>query len=65
MTPTDIQIKNLKPDSKAKRIFDGDGLYVEVSPAGGKLFRFKYRFNGKAINCKYVGCLQKYSLSKA
>jgi len=28
-------------------MFDGGGLYLEVSPAGGKLWRLKYRFDGK------------------
>ena len=28
-------------------MFDGGGLYLEVSPAGGKLWRLKYRFNGR------------------
>jgi integrase len=47
MPLTDTQIKNLKPSEKPLRVFDGNGLYLEVSPAGGKLFRYKYRFNGK------------------
>jgi hypothetical protein len=41
MTPADIQIKNLKPDSKAKRILDGGGLYVEVSPQAASCFGSK------------------------
>ncbi|XQD09270.1 Arm DNA-binding domain-containing protein [Neisseria sp. LNP16475] len=28
-------------------MFDGDGLYLEVTPAGGKVFRLKYRIDGK------------------
>jgi hypothetical protein len=28
-------------------MFDGGGLYLEVRPAGGKWWRFKYRFGGK------------------
>jgi len=47
MTLTATQIKNLKPDTKPVRIFDGKGLYLEVSPSGSKLFRYKYRFNQK------------------
>lgn len=26
---------------------DGEGMYLEVTPQGGKWWRFKYRFNGK------------------
>ncbi|WP_338331007.1 Arm DNA-binding domain-containing protein, partial [Xanthomonas citri] len=29
------------------RLFDGGGLYVEISPKGAKLWRWKYRFGGK------------------
>ncbi len=28
-------------------MFDGGGLYLEISPSGGKWWRFKYRFAGK------------------
>ncbi|WP_308027032.1 Arm DNA-binding domain-containing protein [Neisseria mucosa] len=28
-------------------MFDRDGLYLEVTPAGGKVFRLKYRIDGK------------------
>jgi integrase len=28
-------------------LFDGGGLYLLVTPSGGKLWRFKYRFNNK------------------
>jgi integrase len=44
---TDLQIKALKPTLKRQRVFDGGGLYIEISPAGGKLWRLKYRFDGK------------------
>ncbi|MET4570618.1 tyrosine-type recombinase/integrase [Rhodanobacter soli] len=44
---TDTAIRKAKPANKPARMFDGGGLYLEVSPAGGKLWRLKYRFNGK------------------
>ncbi len=47
MPLTDSAIRNIKPDSKPLRLFDGGGLYLEVAPAGGKWWRFKYRFGGK------------------
>ena len=40
-------IEALKPKGKPYKAADGEGLYVEVSPAGGKLWRLKYRFGGK------------------
>jgi len=44
---TDTKIRNAKPSSKIYKLFDGNGLYLAISPAGGKLWRFKYRFEGK------------------
>lgn len=47
MSLTDTSIRAAKPTDKTQRLFDGGGMYLEVSPAGGKWFRFKYRFDGK------------------
>ncbi|MEP6546609.1 MAG: Arm DNA-binding domain-containing protein, partial [Gammaproteobacteria bacterium] len=44
---TKLQIDSLKPQSKAVRIFDGRGLYIELQPSGSRYWRFKYRFAGK------------------
>jgi len=44
---TDINIKRAKPNEKAYKLFDGGGLYLQIEPTGGKLWRFKYRFDGK------------------
>lgn len=35
------------PDGKGNRLFDGDGLYLELRPSGARLWRLKYRFAGK------------------
>lgn len=48
MILTELAIKNAKPRNQPYRMKDGAGLYVEVSPAGGKLWRWRYRFNLKA-----------------
>ncbi len=47
MPLSDTAIRSAKPSDKPVRLFDGGGLYVEISPAGGKLWRLKYRFDGK------------------
>lgn len=47
MALTEIKIRNAKPSDTAIRLWDGGGLYLEVSPAGGKLWRLKYRFQKK------------------
>lgn len=35
------------PDKAVSRLADGKGLYLEVTQAGGKYWRMKYRFDGK------------------
>lgn len=47
MPLSDVQVKTAKPGEKPVRLFDGGGMYLEVSPTGGKLWRLKYRFEGK------------------
>jgi integrase len=47
MPLTNTAIRNAKPGEKAKKMFDGGGLYLEVAPRGGKWWRLKYRFGGK------------------
>lgn len=47
MPLTDIAIRKAKPTTKAQRLFDERGLYLEVATSGGKLWRLKYRFDGK------------------
>ena len=44
---SDTAIRNAKPAAKPVKLFDGGGLYLEVFPVGGKLWRMKYRFGGK------------------
>ncbi len=47
MALTDIQVKNAKPKGKAYKLSDAGGLFLFVAPAGGKLWRLAYRFDGK------------------
>jgi integrase len=44
---TDTAIRCLKATGKTQKLFDGGGLYLMVSPTGGKLWRMDYRFAGK------------------
>ena len=45
---TDTEIRRTKPRDKTYSLFDGGGMYLSVTPSGGKLWRWKYRFEGKA-----------------
>jgi integrase len=49
MSLTDIECHYAKcpPDRPRARLADGHGLYLEVLPAGGKYWRWKYRHAGK------------------
>lgn len=47
MKLTETKVKNAKPDLRPKRLADGRGLYLYIPPTGGKLWRSKYRYQGK------------------
>ena len=44
---SDKRIRALRPLQKPYRIADGRAMYLLVSPAGGKLWRLKFRLDGK------------------
>ena len=44
---TDLQVQKAKPLSKDYKLSDGRGLYLLISPNGGKHWRFDYTFSGK------------------
>jgi integrase len=43
---TDPEIKALKPQERPYKKADAQGLYMLVTPTGGRLWRFKYRHGG-------------------
>lgn len=47
MALTDKALKALKPREKPYTVKDERGLYVEVFPTGGIVWRYRYRLNGK------------------
>ena len=47
MTLTDTAIRNAKARDKAYKLGDSGGLYLQVTPSGGKLWRLKFRVDGK------------------
>lgn len=47
MRLSEVRLKNVKSNGKTVKLFDGGGLYLEVSSNGSKLWRLKYRYNGK------------------
>ncbi|QQX83735.1 integrase arm-type DNA-binding domain-containing protein [Cupriavidus necator] len=47
MPLTDAACRNAAPRAKPYRLADSGGMYLEISPAGGKYWRLKYRFSGR------------------
>ena len=47
MPLTDVTVRTAKPRDKTYKLSDSGGLYVEVTPAGRKRWRWKYRVGGR------------------
>lgn len=47
MALTDVAIRNAKPGAKPIKLADGGGMFLLITPAGGKLWRLKYRVDGR------------------
>jgi len=64
MKLTDRAVKAAKPREKVYRIFDAEGLYLEVHPNGAKYWRMKCRFNDREDRLAF-GVYPKVSLADA
>lgn len=64
MPLTDKAIRNAKAAEKSRRLYDSSGLYLEISPNGGKWWRLKYRFAGKEKRIS-LGTYPEISLKEA
>jgi integrase len=48
ITPlSEVKVRTAKARKNIYKIFDGGGLFLLVTPSGGKLWHFKYRFDKK------------------
>jgi len=61
---TDTAARTAKPREKLYRMADAAGLCLEVTPSGSKLWRFRYRFGGKA-KMMGLGAYPTITLAKA
>ena len=61
---TGTKVKALRPRGKLYRVTDDKGLCVEVPPTGARLWRFRYRYNGKARMLS-LGAWPEVSLGQA
>ena len=64
MALTDTSIRNAKAKDKAYKLADERGLFLFITPAGSKLWRFKYRFEGKE-KLLSIGSYPDVTLAKA
>ncbi|HBC16119.1 MAG TPA: integrase, partial [Erythrobacter sp.] len=64
MPLTDTRLRALKPKDKPYKVTDERGLYVEVTPTGSKLWRFRYRIGG-AQKKLCIGSYPDISLKQA
>lgn len=63
-TLNDAQCRAAKPSEKPRKLFDGGGLYLYVSPTGAKTWRLAYRLDGKPKTISF-GAYPQVSLSEA
>jgi integrase len=64
MALIDAAIRKAKPTAKHRTLADGHGLHLLITPEGRKLWRFRYRFDGKE-NMLSLGIYPEVSLADA
>ncbi|WP_288129996.1 integrase arm-type DNA-binding domain-containing protein [Accumulibacter sp.] len=64
MTLTDLAIRQAKPIEKPVKLYDERGLFLIVTPSGGRWWRFRYAFAGKE-NLLSFGVFPDVSLKEA
>ena len=64
MPLTDTAIRRARSTGKLQKLTDGGGLQLHLSPAGGKLWRWAYRFQGKQKTLS-LGAYPSVSLAQA
>jgi hypothetical protein len=60
---TKAAIKNAKPKERPHKLYDGGGLFLEVTVKGSKYWKYRYRANGQdtcvtlGLHGGAVGCI--------
>jgi hypothetical protein len=60
----ETDVKNAKPRTNQYKMYDSDGLLLLVTPAGGRLWKLKYRWAGREKSLS-LGAYPEISLSVA
>lgn len=53
MPLTDTMLRAIKPTGKTQKLFDGKGIYLEVTSKGATYWGHKYRIDGKENRLSY------------
>lgn len=61
---TDTQIRKAKPAEKPYKLTDSNGLYIVINPNGSKLWRYRFRLDGKE-SVFAIGAYPDISLAEA
>ena len=61
---SDTKVRNTKPRAKRFKMFDSDGLFLVVTPQGGRWWRQRYRWAGKE-KLLSLGTYPEVSLAQA
>lgn len=61
---TDLKVRQAKPRDSDYKLGDSGGLYLQVTKAGSKSWRFKYHYAGKEKRLTF-GCYPEVSLAEA
>ncbi len=64
MPLTDLALRNAKPAAKPYKLADGGGLFLLVNPTGSRLWRMKYRVDGRE-KLLAIGAYPDVPLAKA
>lgn len=65
MPLSDTAIRALKPRDKSYKVADEKGLYLLVTPAGGRLWKFKFRLPGGVEKKLSLGSYPEITLKEA
>ncbi len=58
MALSDVKVRSAKPEAKAYKLTDGDGMVLLVHPNGSKYWRLRYRFGGKEKSWRWGNILK-------
>lgn len=60
MALSDVKVRSAKPEAKAYKLTDGDGMVLLVHPNGSKYWRLRYRFGGVQLTAGGGGSPSHY-----